>query len=100
MPIPNEHHDLDLSVVIPFFNEEDSIRPMHEAIKAALDPTDLTYELIFVDDGSKDRTFEIGASLATADPRLSMIKLRCNAGQTPAMMAGIDQARGEIIVTS
>lgn len=86
-------------MVIPFFNEEESIGPMHEALKAALDPTDMDYELLFVDDGSEDRTFEIGASLARSDPRLSMIKLRCNAGQTPAMMAGIDQARGTVIVT-
>ena len=88
-----------MSVVIPFFNEEDSIGPMNEALKAALDPTDLDYELIFVDDGSEDRTFEIGASIAEMNPRLRMIKLRCNAGQTPAMMAGIDQAIGAIIVT-
>jgi len=99
VPYPNQQRIPDLSVVVPFFNEEDSIGPMYEALEAALGTADLDYELIFVDDGSEDRTFEIGASLARANHNLRMIKLRCNAGQTPAMMAGIDQARGAIIVT-
>ena len=99
VPCPDENQPPDLSVVIPFYNEEDSIEAMYEALKSALDATEFAYELLFVDDGSEDRTFAIGATLAAADPCLSMIKLRRNAGQTPAMMAGIDQARGRIVVT-
>jgi glycosyltransferase involved in cell wall biosynthesis len=57
------------------------------------------YEILFVDDGSKDKTFAVAESLAAEDERLEVIKLRANAGQTPAMSAGIDHARGEVIVT-
>ena len=99
MPLTAKKSKFDLSVVIPFFNEEGNIKAMHNALQKALDPTTLKYELIFVDDGSDDRTFEIASSLAENDARLTIIKLRCNAGQTPAMMAGIHHASGAIITT-
>lgn len=89
----------DLSVVIPFYNEEESIAKMYEAIASAVDELDENVEIIFVNDGSKDRTFEIAAELAARDPRLRVINFRRNYGQTPAMAAGIDHARGRIIVT-
>jgi len=97
-PVDN-HSPVDLSVVVPFFNEEESIGPLHQALCDALDPTDLNYELVFVDDGSTDLTFEAATALATQDPKLTAIKLRRNAGQTPAMMSGIDYAQGAIIAT-
>lgn len=90
---------LNLSVVVPFFNEEESIGPLHQALCEALDPTGLTYELVFVDDGSTDQTFAAATALAKQDPNLTAIKLRRNAGQTPAMMSGIDYAQGAIIAT-
>lgn len=90
---------MDLSIVVPFLNEEESISHMYEAIVAAVDPLDCRFEMIFVDDGSSDRTFEIARSLAMRDPRLRVIRFRRNYGQTPAMAAGIDHARGRIIVT-
>lgn len=90
---------MDLSIVVPFLNEEESISHMYEAIVAAVDPLDCGFEMIFVDDGSSDRTFEIARSLAMRDPRLRVIRFRRNYGQTPAMAAGIDHARGRIIVT-
>jgi glycosyltransferase involved in cell wall biosynthesis len=88
-----------LSVVVPFFNEEDSIEPMHAALVAALDALGEPYEMLFVDDGSKDRTLEIATDLARADERVRVVKFRRNYGQTAAMAAGIEAARGEIIVT-
>ena len=99
MSLTGESPNLDLSVVIPFFNEADSIAAMHNSLRLALDPTGLNYELIFVDDGSDDQTFEIASLLARDNADLKVIKLRCNAGQTPAMMAGIHSAKGAIIVT-
>jgi Glycosyl transferase family 2 len=88
-----------LSVVVPFFNEEDSIKPMHAALTSAIDPLRITYEMVFVDDGSRDRTLQIATEVARGDPRVIVVKFRRNYGQTAAMAAGIEQARGEVIVT-
>lgn len=88
-----------LSVVVPFFNEEESIEPLFNELASACDALDLPYELIFVDDGSNDRTFSVAEGLAKNHKQLRVIKFRGNYGQTPAMCAGIDHALGEIIVT-
>lgn len=88
-----------LSIVVPFFNEEESIRPLHAAIVAAVEPLGQGFEMVFVDDGSRDRTFETAEALARVDPRVRVVKFRRNYGQTPAMAAGIEQARGDVIVT-
>lgn len=88
-----------VSIVVPFYNEEESIRPLHAALVAALDPLSLSYELVLVDDGSKDATASIGRELAASDRRVRFVKFRRNYGQTAAMAAGIDHARGEVIVT-
>lgn len=90
---------MSLSVVVPLYNEEDSIGPMYAALKSALDELDTAYEIVFVDDGSRDETLPKARQLAAADPTVRVIKFRRNAGQTPAMAAGIDEARGDIIVT-
>lgn len=89
----------DLSIVVPFFNEEESIGAMHEALASAADDLAGKTEIIFVDDGSSDRTLAIAAQIARTDPRVRVISFRKNYGQTPAMAAGIDHARGRIIVT-
>lgn len=88
-----------LSVIAPFFNEEDSVRPMYDAIVSAIEPLGISFEMVFVDDGSADATASIAAALVQADPRVRLVKFRRNYGQTPAMAAGIEQARGEILVT-
>jgi len=92
-------YPLDLSVTAPLFNEEDSVEMLYCAIRDAIAPLGKTYEIILVDDGSKDKTFEIAKSLAAKDPHLKIVKFRRNYGQTPAMAAGIDHAQGKIIVT-
>ena len=89
----------DFSVVVPFLNEEESIAAMYDAIVSACEPIDRSFEVIFVDDGSTDRTLEIAAEITTVDPRLRVISFRRNYGQTPAMAAGIDNARGKVIIT-
>jgi len=89
----------DLSVVVPFLNEEESIGPMFDAIIHAVEPLECRFEVIFVDDGSSDRTLQIARQMAANDQRLRVISFRRNYGQTPAMAAGIDHARGRVIVT-
>ena len=91
--------DILISVAVPLFNEEESAPVLYEQLKTVLEALDVGYEIIFVDDGSSDNTFEVVKSIAENDPRLRIIKFRRNFGQTPAMSAGIDHAKGEIIIT-
>lgn len=90
---------MDLSIVVPLYNEEDSVRPLYEAITKAMALTAVEYEILVIDDGSKDRTFDISTELCALDERVKAIRFRRNYGQTPAMVAGIDHARGAVIVT-
>jgi glycosyltransferase involved in cell wall biosynthesis len=90
---------LGLSVILPAYNEAESVGPLYEATVRAVEPVSTSFEIIFVDDGSSDDTFARCAALAAADGRVRVIKLRRNYGQTPAMVAGIDHARGAILIT-
>lgn len=90
---------IEISVIVPIFNEEESIPLMHERIVEAVDPVGESFEIIFADDGSTDRSFEILSDLAAIDPRVVVLKFRKNAGQTAAMTAGIEYARGRMLVT-
>ena len=89
----------DLSVIVPFYNEEDNIVRMHAAIVAALEPLGIPFEMVFVNDGSRDRTLQRAIELAQQDARLRVVQFRRNYGQTPAMAAGIEHARGKVLVT-
>jgi len=89
----------DLSVIVPLFNEEESIEPLYVAIVSALDPLGLEYEILLVDDGSRDATFAKAKKIGRGDPRLRVIRFRKNYGQTPAMVAGIEHARGKVLIT-
>ena len=89
----------DLSIVVPLYNEEDNVPLLHAAIKNALTDFSRTYEVVLVDDGSRDTTFDTAVALVCADPRVRVVKFRGNYGQTAAMAAGIREARGDIIVT-
>ena len=88
-----------LSVIVPFFNEEESIKPLYVAIVSAVEPLDVSFEMVFVDDGSSDDTVRIATELAAVDPRVRVVQFRRNYGQTPAMAAGIEHATGEILIT-
>ncbi|HEY3495715.1 MAG TPA: glycosyltransferase family 2 protein [Polyangiaceae bacterium] len=90
---------LDLSVVVPIYNEEESIPLLVEELHAALRPTGLNYELVLVDDGSKDKSWTVLSGLADGDPALHLVRFRRNFGQTAAMQAGLDVSRGKKIVT-
>src|SRR5262245_30600905 len=90
---------MDLSVIIPIKDERDNLRPLHEQLGHALCTLGLHYEIIFVDDGSSDGSFEVLQALARKDARVKVVQLRRNYGQTPALRAGIDHSSGDIIVT-
>lgn len=90
---------MELSIIVPLYNEEGSVTPLYEKIVNVLDVLPGPSEIIFVDDGSCDNTFLVAEKLAATDKRLRVVKFRRNYGQTPAMAAGIDLARGRILVT-
>lgn len=90
---------LDLSVVVPIYNEEESIPHLVKEVHDALDGSGLDYELICIDDGSSDRSFELLTEISGKDPRLVAGQFRRNFGQTAAMQAGIDASRGRVVVT-
>lgn len=88
-----------VSIIVPVYNEEESVPILYKAIKDVMDDAGLQYEIIFIDDGSADNTFSILSSIQKIDNNVVVISFRRNFGQTAAMAAGFDYARGEIIVT-
>jgi glycosyltransferase involved in cell wall biosynthesis len=87
------------SVVIPVMNEEDNVPLLHHAISEVMQAWGRTYEIVIVDDGSTDRTFPLLEEIAGRDPHLRVVKFRRNFGQSAAMAAGFEHARGEVVVT-
>lgn len=89
---------LKYSIVVPFHNEEDNVTELYSRLKAVMEATGATFEMIFVDDGSRDRTFTLLQDIAFVDSRVVVVKLRRNFGQTSALACGFDQARGEFVI--
>src|SRR5690606_8651456 len=90
---------VELSVVIPLYNEEESIGPLYEELSSALDALNRTYEVIIVDDGSKDASFARLTDIHERDPRWKVIRFRRNYGQTAGLSAGFAAAEGDIVIT-
>ena len=88
----------DLSVVIPVYNEEASLSPLWTELRGVLEHLGLTFEVVFVDDGSRDRSAEIIRAFREADPRVRLVRLKANCGETAATDAGFKAARGARIV--
>ncbi len=88
-----------LSIVVPVYNEEENVRPLFEKIQAVCETIGDTYEVLFVDDGSSDATFAVLSELSKRVPQVVVIRFKENAGQTAAMAAGFEFARGERIVS-
>jgi len=90
---------IDVSVVIPFLNESPNLKALCDELKASLDPVGWEYEVIFVDDGSTDDGVEILEAYSADMPQIKVVSFRRNFGQTAAMVAGLDYAQGNIVVT-
>jgi glycosyltransferase involved in cell wall biosynthesis len=90
---------MDLSLIIPIFNEEQNIRPLYAQLKEAVEGLGLSYEIIAVDDGSSDRSFAILKELHAHDRYLKVVRFRRNFGQTAAFAAGFDHSKGKIVIT-
>jgi glycosyltransferase involved in cell wall biosynthesis len=90
---------MDLSVIIPIKDERDNLRPLHERLCRALEDLNLSWEAVFVDDGSQDGSFALLQELAAADARVKVVQLRRNFGQSAALQAGMDWSAGEVLVT-
>ncbi len=90
---------IELSIVIPIYNEEENLLILYEKLKNVLDSLGKSYEIIFVNDGSTDKSWEIIKELAEKDPHVVGVNFRRNFGQTAAMSAGFDIAKGEVIIT-
>ncbi len=90
---------MEISVVIPVFNEEANVGPLHSQLKQTLDGLGKTYEIVVVDDGSTDGSLGILRELCKEDGSLKVVRLRRNFGQTAAFSAGFDEANGDVVVT-
>jgi dolichol-phosphate mannosyltransferase len=90
---------VDLSVVIPVYNEEENLPHLWPELRSVLEPLGLTFEAVFVDDGSRDRSAELIRGFRDVDPRVRLVRLKANAGETAATDAGFKAARGGWVVT-
>ena len=88
----------EISVVVPIFNEEDNVILLHGRLAEALEALHRSYEIVYVDDGSTDASFERLRTAAASDPNTRIVRFRRNFGQTAALQAGIEQSRGDILV--
>jgi glycosyltransferase involved in cell wall biosynthesis len=88
-----------VSLVIPLFNEEENVDALYEELERVLTPTGLNLEYVFIDDGSKDETFNRLSQAVKNDPKVIIVRFRRNFGQTAAMAAGFDYANGDVVVT-
>ena len=98
LQIPSKGETLELSIFLPVFNEQENLRPIHAKISTALEKLQKSAEIIFIDDGSTDESLQIARKISEEDPRVRIISFRRNYGQTAAMSAGIDAARGEVLI--
>ena len=90
---------VNLSIVIPLFNEEDNLEPLYRELKSVLGQSEQSYEIIFVDDGSTDRSTAILETLCRNDDSVTMLEFRRNFGKAMALSAGFREARGSIVIT-
>ncbi len=86
------------SIVVPFHNEEENVTKLYDRVKGVMEQVGSSFELVFVDDGSRDRTYRLLEEIAAVDSRVLLVKLRRNFGQTSALAAGFDHSSGEYIL--
>ncbi|MGL5272567.1 MAG: glycosyltransferase family 2 protein [Phocaeicola sp.] len=90
---------MNISVVIPLYNEEESLPELHAWIKRVMDENSFSYEIIFVNDGSTDHSWQVIESLSSQYPEVKGIKFRRNYGKSPALYCGFERAKGEVVIT-
>lgn len=90
---------MDLSIIVPIHNERENIPLLHDELHKTLDPLGLEYEIVCIDDGSNDGSLEVLSELAERDSRITLVNFRRNYGQTAAMQAGLEEARGDVLIT-
>jgi glycosyltransferase involved in cell wall biosynthesis len=98
-PANASHAQTSLSLVVPIYNEEESIPYLYERLTTEMERLGYPYEIIAIDDGSRDRSFELLRNLAANDHRLRVVRFRRNFGQTAGFSAGFSRARGDVVVT-
>src|SRR5207245_10905956 len=86
------------SIVVPLHNEQENVTDLYDRVKAVMEVDGGSFEIVLVDDGSTDRTFYLLREIAAVDSRVTVVKLRRNFGQTSALAAGFDHARGDYII--
>ncbi|HSR32228.1 MAG TPA: glycosyltransferase, partial [Anaerolineae bacterium] len=89
---------MDISVVVPVLNEEESLPILHQRLGEALAASGYSYEIIIVDDGSTDGSFDVMRQLQAGDEHLRVVRFRRNYGQTAAFSAGFDRAQGDVVI--
>jgi glycosyltransferase involved in cell wall biosynthesis len=87
------------SIVVPFHNEEENVTTLYDRVKLVMEAVGDSFEMVFVDDGSRDRTYRLLEEIAAVDSRVLVIKLRRNFGQTSALAAGFDHAQGDMLIS-
>ena len=90
---------MDISVVIPLYNEEESLPELQAWIKRVMEANGFSYEIIFVNDGSTDRSWQVIEELASKYPEVKGIKFRRNYGKSPALFCGFEKAEGNVVIT-
>ena len=97
--MPDPQSAPTISIVVPLYNERENVRPLYARLTSVLNSLDKRYELIFVDDGSRDQTGRILDEICESDGRVIVVQLRRNFGQAAALQAGFDVAQGDIIIS-
>jgi len=92
-------HEPKYSIVVPLYNEESNVLPLYSRIVDVMSGVDASFEIVFVDDGSRDATFKILSEISAADTRVTVVRLRKNFGQTAGLKAGFDFARGDVVIS-
>src|SRR5438093_5422195 len=92
-------HSIRYSIVVPLYDEEQNVRPLYLRIVRVMQEVNDTYQIIFIDDGSRDNTFKIISEICQKDPHVVVIRLRKNFGQTAALKAGFDYSGGDVIIS-
>ncbi|MFN2377795.1 MAG: glycosyltransferase family 2 protein [Candidatus Binatia bacterium] len=90
---------MDISVVLPVYNEVDNLVPLHAELSEALQAFGRSYEILYIDDGSRDASFEVLRGIRDGDPHVRLLRFRRNFGQTAAVAAGLERTTGKVVVT-